>query len=170
MVWKKFLPCVNCDLDLGVVSLSKGHDTIAWYIIKIQLGSDNLWPRHGFGYVCTVTMTSEISPWVKVMTHPLDHGIQLCEILSRSNLARGSYGPDTDFGYVCTVTLTSEIWPSVKVMTHPSVIDNKCVKYYLDPTWQWGVMVRARILGMCALWPWPWRYDLWSRSWHILRS
>ena len=52
------------------MSLSQGHDTIAWYIIKIQLGSDNLQPRHGFGYVCTVTMTSEIWPWVKVMTHP----------------------------------------------------------------------------------------------------
>ena len=23
---------------------------------------------------------------------------------------------------------------------------------------------------MCALWPWPWRYDLGSRSWHILGS
>ena len=34
------------------------------------------------------------------------HGKQLCEILSRSNLAVMSYDPDTDFGYVCTVTLT----------------------------------------------------------------
>ena len=25
-------------------------------------------------------------------------------------------------------------------------------------------------LGVCALWPWPWRYDLESRSWHILGS
>ena len=101
---------------------------------------------------------------------PLGHGQQLCEILSRSNLARGSYGPDTDFGYVCTVTLTSEIWPWVKVMTHPSVIDNKCVKYYLDPTWQWGVMARTRISSICALWPWPLRYDLRSWSGHTLKS
>ena len=36
---------------------------------------------------------------------PSDHGKQLCEILSRSNMAV-SYGPDTDFGYVFTVTLT----------------------------------------------------------------
>ena len=55
-------------------------------------------------------------------------------------------------------------------MTHPWVMDNNCVKHYLDPTWQWGVMVRTRILGMCALWPWPWRYDLKSRSWHTLGS
>ena len=97
--------------------------SIAWYIIKIQLGSDNynLWPGH-------------------------------------------------DFGYVCTVTMNSEIWPWVKVMTYPSVIDNKCVKYYPDPTWQWGVMARTWISGTCALWPWPWRYDNRSRSWHFLGS
>ena len=121
MVWKKNLPCVNCDLHLGNMSLSQGHDTIAWCIIKILLGSDNLWPGYGFGYVCTVTITSEIWPWVKVMTHP---------------------------------------W----------VMDNNCVKYYPDPTWQWGVMAQTRILGMCAVWPWPRRYDLGSRLWHIIRS
>ena len=27
-------------------------------------------------------------------------------------------------------------------------------------------MARTRISGMCALWHWPWRYDLGSRSWH----
>ena len=36
----------------------------------------------------------------------LSHGQQLCEILSRSNMAVRSYGPDMDFGYVCSVTLT----------------------------------------------------------------
>ena len=40
---------------------------------------------------------------------PLGNGQQLCEILSRSNLAVRSYGPDTDFRYMFTVTLTSEI-------------------------------------------------------------
>ena len=91
-------------------------------------------------------------------------------MLSRSNLAVRSYGPDTDFRYLCTVTLTLEIWPWVKIMTHPWVMDNNCVKYYPDLTWQWGVMARTWIFGMCALWPWPWRYDLGSRSWHILGS
>ena len=32
---------------------------------------------------------------------PLSHGQQLCEIISRSNLAVRSYGPDTDFGHAC---------------------------------------------------------------------
>ena len=40
---------------------------------------------------------------------PLGYGQQLCEILSRSNLAMKCYGTDTDFGYVCTVTLSLEI-------------------------------------------------------------
>ena len=39
----------------------------------------------------------------------LGHGQQLCEILSRSNLAVRSYGPDKDLQYMCTVTLTLEI-------------------------------------------------------------
>ena len=40
---------------------------------------------------------------------PLGHGRQVCEVLSRSNMAVRSYGPDTDLGYVCTVTLILEI-------------------------------------------------------------
>ena len=95
----------------------------------------------------------------------LGHGQQLCEIiLSRSNMTVRSYGPDTDFRYVCTMTLTLVIWPWVKAMTHPWIMDNKCVIYNLDPTWQWGVMAQT------LLWPWPWRYDLGSRSWHTLGS
>ena len=55
-------------------------------------------------------------------------------------------------------------------MTQPSAMDNKCVKYYPDPTWQCVVMARTRIFGICAMWPWPWRYDLGSRSWHTFGS
>ena len=39
----------------------------------------------------------------------LGHGHQLCEVLSRSNMTMGSFGPDMDFGNVCTVTLTLNI-------------------------------------------------------------
>ena len=64
---------------------------------------------------------------------PLEHGQQLCEILSRSHLAVRSYGLDTDFGVVHfdlgDMTLS-------QVMTHPWVMGNNCVKYYQDPTWQ----------------------------------
>ena len=56
----------------------------------------------------------------------------------------------------------------LKVIAHPLVMENTCVKYYLDPAWHWRVMARTRISGMCAQWPWPQRYDLGSRSWHTL--
>ena len=46
-------------------------------------------------------------------------------------------------------------------MTHPLVMDNHCVKYYPNPIWQWRVMDRTRIFGMCfivtltlEIWPW----------------
>ena len=173
MIWKQFFLCVNCVLDLGDKTLSQGHGTIVWYIIKIQFGSEELWsygPDTDFK-VCE-HCDLDLGDMTLGQGHDtsLGHGQQLCEILSRSNLAVRSYGPDTDFGYVCMVTLTLEIWPCVTVMTHPWVMDNNCVKYYPDPIWQWGVMARTQILGMCALWPWPWRYDLGSRSWHILGS
>ena len=120
--------------------------------------------------ICIVTLTLEIWSWVKVMKYPL---------VMDNNCVK--YYPDPTWqwvvmaqtgisSYVCTVTITSEIWPWVKVMTHPWVMDNNCVKYYPDPTWQWGVIARTPISSMCALWPWPWRYNLGSRSWHILGS
>ena len=43
---EKKIPCVNCDLDLGDKTLSEGHDTIVWYIIKIQNGSKELWVQN----------------------------------------------------------------------------------------------------------------------------
>ena len=58
------------------------------------------------------------------------------------------------------MTLTLKVWPWVNVMTQSWVMDNNCVKYHADPTWQWGAMTQTRILGMCALWHWPWIYDL----------
>ena len=127
---------------------------------------------YGHGFPVYVHCDLDLGDMTMGQRHdtPLGHGQQLCEILSRSNMAMRSYGPDKDFQYMCTVTLTLEIWPWVKVMTHPSVIDNKCVKYYPDPIWQWGVMARTRIPSMCAVWPLPWRYDLGSRSWHNLGS
>ena len=119
------LCCVFCVMSCNTLVLFCWLGVLGvllWYIIKIQLGSEILWPRLGFEYVCTVAITSEIWPWVKIMTH------------------LGSW--------------------------------TNCVKYYPDPTWQYGVMALTRIYGIhvCALWPWPWRYNLESRSWHTLGS
>ena len=117
--------------------------TIMWNIIQIQLGSEESWLRHRF----LVCLHFDLDGMTFSQGHdtPLSHGQQLCEILSRSNLAVRSHGSDTDFWYVCTLTLT--VWPSVKVMTHPWVMDNNCVKYYPDPTLKWGVMARTRVGG-----------------------
>ena len=139
-------------------------------INKIQLGSEELWPEHGFPVYVHCDLDLRDMTMGQGHDTPLGHGQQLCEILSRSNLAVRSYGLETDFQYVCTAILTLEIWPWVKVMTHPWIMDNNYVKYYPDPTWQWEVMARTGISSMCALWPWPWRYDLGSRSWHTLGS
>ena len=49
-------------------------------------------------------------------------------------------------------------------------MDNSCVKNYTDSTWRYRVMSRTWIFGMCVLWPWPWEYDLGTRSWHTLGS
>ena len=65
-------------------------------------------------------------------------------------MAMRSYGPDRILG-VCTVTSTLDICPWVKVMTYSLVIDNKCVKYYPDPTWQREVMALTRVCGVCTL-------------------
>ena len=159
------------------MTLGQGHDTplghgqqLCEILSRSNLAMRSYGPDTDFGYVCTVTLTSEIWPWVKVMTHPSVIDNNCVKYYPDPTWQWGSYGPDTDFGYVCTVTLTLEIWPWVKVMTHPWVMDNNCVKYYPDPTWQWGVMTRTRIPSICALWPWPWRCDLGSRSWNTYGS
>ena len=73
------------------------------------------------------------------------------------------------FNILCTC-LQNCVNVSPLVMTHPWVVDKSYVKYYSDPRWQWGVMAQTLILGMCALWPCHWRYDLRSRSWQTLWS
>ena len=148
----------------------KYHPDPTWQLRNLESDTE-------FGYVCTVTLSLEIWPWVNVMRHPgdqttvlcniiqiqhgseglrpghglwecvqcdidlwdmtfgqghytpLDHGQQLCKILSRSKLTVRSFGQDIDFGYVCNVTLTLEMWPWFKVITYPWVMDNNyCVK------------------------------------------
>ena len=136
------------------MTLCQGHDTIVWNIIKIQLGSEELWPGHGFGYECTVTLTFEIWPWVKIMKRPW---------VMDNNCVKYYQDQIWQLGVMAQTRIPSMRalwpWPWVKVMIHHWIMDNNCVKYYQDPIWQWGVKTRIRILGMCVLWHWPWRYD-----------
>ena len=93
--------------------------TMVLNIIKIQHGSEELRPRHHF----SVCMQCDLDLRDMTLVHghdtPLGHGQQLCKILSRSNMAVKSHGPNTNSEYVCTVTLTLEIWTWVTDMTHP---------------------------------------------------
>ena len=104
----------------------------------------------------------------------LGHGQQLCEKLSRSNLTVWMLWPIHGF-WVC-VYCDIDLGNMTLHQGHDTPLghENNCVKYryYPDLTWQWGVMARTQILGMCVLCPWPWRYmyDLGSRSWHSLGS
>ena len=156
------LLCAQCDLDLGDKCGSRSWTIIVWNI-EIKLHSKELRSEQGLW----LYVQCELDNMTLVQGHdtPLDHGKQLCEILSKYNITVVSWAKE--WSCVCTVTL--EIWHWVMVMTCPWVEDNNQVKYYPDPTWQQEVTTWTRILDMCALWSWPWRYDLGSRSWHTLR-
>ena len=66
-----YLVCANSDLELWDITLGQGHDTlrIVWNIVQIQPNSTRSygWDKD-FSYVCTLTLTCEMWPWVKVMT------------------------------------------------------------------------------------------------------
>ena len=47
-----------------------------------------------------------------------------------------------------TVTLTLRIQSLFKVMPNLWVMGNNSVKYYPDPTWQWGVKARKQFFDM----------------------
>ena len=71
-----FKVCVHCDLDLWNLILGQGHDTPlghGQHLCEI-LSRSNLAVRSygldtNFGYVCTVTLTFAIWPWVQVIAH-----------------------------------------------------------------------------------------------------
>ena len=126
------------------------------------------WPRYRFRVCvhCDLDLGDMISG--QGDDTPLSHGQEWCEILSRSNMAVRSYSWDTDFGYKCTVTLTLEVWHWhwVKVRhtlgSWTTIVWNiTYIQYGSEELWPGHVS-----FGMCALWPWPWRYDLWRRSCH----
>ena len=82
-----------CDLDFGDMTLGQVHDTLlghGQYLCEILSRSNLTVRRYGpdtdFGYVCTVTLTLEMT---------FGHGKQLCEILSRSDKLVRSYDLDT---------------------------------------------------------------------------
>ena len=100
---------VHYDLDVGYMTLGKGHDTplshgqqLCKLLSRSDLAVRSFDPDTDNWYVCSVTLGQGHDTF-------LSHGQQLCEISSKSNMAVRCYGPDMDFWYVCTMTLTSEI-------------------------------------------------------------
>ena len=77
MAWTQIWVCVCPDLEIRDIILGQGHDAPlghGQWLCEI-LSRSNLAVRSNgldtdFGYVSTVTLTLEIWPWVKVMTHP----------------------------------------------------------------------------------------------------
>ena len=65
---------------------------------------------------------------------PLGNGQQLCEILSRSNMAVRSYGKDMHFLVYVNCDIDFEGFTLGEFMTNPWAMHNNCVKYYLDAT------------------------------------
>ena len=66
-----------CDLDLWDITLGQDHETSLGYgklLCEISFRSNmaerSYGPYTDFGYVCTVTLTFEIWPLAKIMTHP----------------------------------------------------------------------------------------------------
>ena len=91
--------CVHCDLDIRDTTMGQGHDTFLGHGQKVCeiLSRSNLsvrryGPDKYFRYMHTVTLTLEIWPWVKVMTHPW--------VMDNNNV---KYYPDP--------TWSGELWP-----------------------------------------------------------
>ena len=155
------LPCVNCCIDFGdMTKIIKGQ--ILWFMlafIPIRDACEKLHPG--------IFTTSALWPW------PWRFGIERNKQLYE--LAYRSYLP-------------FETWPGHKfwLCVHPDLEFGDMILgwghdissghgqqfwFILSRSWiSQKVMDRTRILAMCVLWPWPWRYDLMSRSWHILGS
>ena len=90
----KCLQSVNC--DLGDITLSQGHDIIAWNIIQIYLGSKEFRPGRFWLHVqCDL----DLGDMTLGQGHDTSMGNreQLCEILSRSNMTVRRYGLDNNF-------------------------------------------------------------------------
>ena len=113
----RFCVCEHCDLDLGDMTSGPCH-TLGYrqrQLCEISSRSNmkvrSYGPDTDFGYDCTVTLTLDVWPCVKVITNPLivDNNFVKYYILSRLNKKVRSYGQDMDFRYMRTMILTLEI-------------------------------------------------------------
>ena len=81
-------------------------------------------------------------------------GQQLCKILSISNMAIKSYGPDIEFGYVSTMTLTLETWPWFNVMYNLGISS-----WHILGSWRqimWNIFQIQDVSIGVMTWTWIW--------------
>ena len=70
------------------------------------------------------------------------------------------YGPNMGFNYDCLVTLTMEIWSLIYDKTSIWVMDNNIIQIQ-NLSMEWRPFIR--VLASFLLWPWPLRYNIWSK-------
>ena len=90
MTQKQISLSVNCDLDLGDMTLSESNDTNVFNIIQIKHESKELWVWHIFWLCENCDLDLQHMTLGQGHGTPLDQGKQWCKILSRSNMAVGS--------------------------------------------------------------------------------
>ena len=66
-----FWVCLHCDLDLGDMSWPLGHGQLCEILSRSNMTARSSCQDTDFGYLCTATLTLELWPLVKVMTHTL---------------------------------------------------------------------------------------------------
>ena len=111
---------------------------------------------------CMCTLTLEIWPLVKVMTHHLVMG-QLIQHGRQESWPAQGFWPR-----ICVLTLTFEIWPGQSHDT-PLVRGQQSYEVLLVSRLNMAEGSYGPGIDFVCV-HWPWRYNLGSRSWHILGS
>ena len=128
-------------------------------IIEIQLDSEDVWRRHGFVYVYTVTVNLEVWPWINFMTHPW---------VMENNCEK--YNPDQKWQWgviartrmldMCTLwpwprwyDLRSRSWHTLWVMDNDRVIFRSSMAMWsYGPDTDFGYMCTMTLT--LEIWPW----------------
>ena len=105
MVRQKKMPCVNCDLDLGDMTLTV---KIMIQLCDILSRSNMAVRSYGPDTVFSIYVHNDLDLGDMTLAQghdaPIGHVQQLCEMICRSNTAVRSNGPDMDLGYACNMT------------------------------------------------------------------
>ena len=135
---------------------------------KVKYLSESKWPVKAYDPETHFAMC-ELWHWPLRYKTQVKAMVELCKVMSRSNMTVRINESSKDISFVCTVTLASVIWPGVKVMSCFGHGQQLCeiLSRSILAVRNYG---RIRISDMCALWYWPWRYYPVLMKWHTLGS